>query len=173
MGDKTPLFKLPNAKGKIISIENLLNQGPVVISFNRGNWCPYNNLTLNTYHKIFPKIKNFGANLIAISPQIPYRPSDIESKNEFVFEVLYDAGNNVANLFTTIIKNGTEIINEAKKLGIYFYDFLDYNSKDIPVPAVFVIDKNGTIVFAKSENGNYRLRVQPQDILDALSYIAE
>jgi peroxiredoxin len=173
VGDKTPLFELPNAIGNTIAIKDLLNQGPVVITFYRGNWCPYCNLVLNTYQRILPEIKALGANLIAISPQTPDSSLDMKAKHDLGFEVLSDTKNSIAKQFTTIIKNSKEAINVAKNLGIYFYDYYDNNSRDIPVPAVFIIDKNGTIVFAKSENGDYRLRVEPQDILDALSYIAE
>ncbi|SHN15974.1 peroxiredoxin-like family protein [Flavobacterium xinjiangense] len=176
VGDKTPLFHLPNAVGDIISIENLLKQGPVVITFYRGNWCPYCNLVLNAYQRILPEIKTLGANLIAISPQNPVSSLYMQAKHDLGYEVLSDAENTIAKLFTTIIKSETEIINEAKKLGIDFYDFYDFydhNSKEIPVPAVFIINKNGTVVFAKCENGDYRLRVEPQDILDALLNIAE
>jgi peroxiredoxin len=73
--------------------------------------------------------------------------------------------------------NNTKKCVSLKITGVDFYDFYDFynfydhNSKAIPVLAVFIIDKNGTVVFAKSENGDYRLRVEPQDILDALSKI--
>jgi len=176
VGDKTPLFNLPNANGTIISIENLLKQGPLVITFYRGNWCPYCNLVLNAYQRIVPEIKAFGANLIAISPQNPVSSLYMQAKHDLGYEVLSDAENSIAKLFTTIVDSETEIINEAQKLGVDFYDFYDFynhDAKDIPVPAVFIIDKNGTVVFAKSENGDYRLRVEPQEILDALSNISK
>ena len=174
VGDKAPLFKLPNANGTIISIEDFIKKGPVVITFYRGNWCPYCNLVLNAYQRILPEIKAFGANLIAISPQNPVSALYMQAKHDLGYEVLSDSDNTIAKLFTTIINNETEIINEAQKLGVNFYDFYDFynhNSKEIPVPAVFIVDKNGIVVFAKSENGDYRLRVEPQDILDALSHL--
>lgn len=176
VGDKSPLFKLPNATGNIISMESLIKKGPIVITFYRGNWCPYCNLVLNAYQRIVPEIKAFGANLIAISPQNPVSSLYMQAKHDLSYDVLSDAENSVAKLFTTIIDSETEIINEAQKLGVDFYDFYDFynhDAKDIPVPAVFIIDTDGTVVFAKSENGDYRLRVEPKDILDALSNISK
>ena len=41
VGQKAPDFKLPNAEGKYISLKNHLEKGPVIITFYRGDWCPY------------------------------------------------------------------------------------------------------------------------------------
>jgi peroxiredoxin len=169
VGDKAPLFELPNALGNRVSLQKHLEKGPVVITFYRGNWCPYCNLVLNSYQRILPEIKALGANLIAISPQKPDSSLDMKEKHALEFEVLSDDKNGVAKQYTTIIKNALEAVDEAKKLGIDFYDFYDDKSRDIPVPAVFIIDTNGTIVYAKSEGGDYSLRIEPQDILDALA----
>ena len=168
VGDQSPLFQLPNAVNKIIALEDLLNAGPVVITFYRGNWCPYCNIILNAYQRILPDIKALGANLIAISSQNPDSSLDMQAKHNLEFEVLSDKDNLVAKQFTTIIKNSIEAVDEAQKLGVDFYSFYDDKSRDIPVPAVFVIDKNGTIIFAKTEGGDYRLRVEPAEILNAL-----
>jgi peroxiredoxin len=173
VGDKTPLFELPNALGNTVSLQNYLDKGPVVITFYRGNWCPYCNLVLNAYQRILPEIKALGANLIAISPQKPDSTLDMQEKQSLEFEVLSDDKNEVAKQFTTIIKNAIEAVDEAKKLGVDFYDFYNDDSRDIPVPALFVIDTNGSIVFAKSEGGDYSLRVEPQEILDALNAISK
>jgi peroxiredoxin len=171
VGDKAPLFDLSNALGNPVSLQKVFEKGPVVLTFYRGNWCPYCNLVLNSYQRILPEIKALGANLIAISPQKPDSSLDMKEKHALEFEVLSDDKNGVAKQYTTIIKNALEAVDEAKKLGIDFYDFYDDKSRDIPVPAVFIIDTNGTIVYAKSEGGDYSLRVEPQDILDALGYL--
>lgn len=170
-GEKSPLFELPNAIGKTVYLKHLLNEGPVVITFYRGNWCPYCNLVLNSYQRILPNIKALGANLVAISPQNPDSSLDMKAKHSLEFEVLSDKGNFVANQFTTIIKNSIKAVDEAKKLGVNFYDFYDDESREIPIPAVFIIDKEGTVVFAKSEGGDYSLRVEPEAILKALQQI--
>jgi peroxiredoxin len=173
VGDKAPLFELSNALGNPVSLQKVFEKGPVVLTFYRGNWCPYCNLVLNSYQRILPEIKALGANLIAISPQKPDSSLDMKEKHALEFEVLSDDKNEVAKQFTTIIKNAIEAVDEAKKLGVDFYDFYNDDSRDIPVPALFVIDTNGSIVFAKSEGGDYSLRVEPQEILDALNAISK
>jgi peroxiredoxin len=168
VGDQAPLFQLPNAINKIIALQDLLNEGPVVITFYRGNWCPYCNLVLNAYQRILPEIKALGANLVAISSQNPDSSLDMQAKHALEFEVLSDSGKQVAKQFTTIIQNAVEAVEEAQKLGVDFYSFYDDRSREIPVPAVFILDKNGKILFARSEGGDYRLRVEPSEILNAL-----
>lgn len=171
VGDKAPLFELPNALNEIISLQQLLNKGAVVITFYRGNWCPYCNLILNAYQRIIPEIKELGASLLAISSQNPDSSLSMKEKHALAFEVLSDKGNLVAKQFTTIIKNSEAAVDAAKKLGIDFYEFYDDRSREVPVPAVFIIDKDGTVVFARSEGGDYRSRVEPMEILDALKMV--
>ncbi|BAU51912.1 peroxiredoxin-like family protein [Mucilaginibacter gotjawali] len=168
VGDQAPLFQLPNAVNKIVALQDLLNEGPVVITFYRGNWCPYCNLVLNAYQRILPEIKALGANFMAISSQNPDSSLDMQTKHSLEFEVLSDSGNQVAKQFTTIIQNAVEAVDEAQKLGVDFYSFYDDQSREVPVPAVFILDKNGKVLFAKSEGGDYRLRVEPSEILNAL-----
>ena len=70
-GMKAPDFSLPNVNGETIQLSQLLAQGPVVLIFYRGGWCPYCNLALRSYQAILPEIKQAGATLVAVSPQTP------------------------------------------------------------------------------------------------------
>ena len=71
VGEQVPNFTLPNAIGKEVELQELLKAGSVVISFYRGQWCPYCNLELGTLQKYLPQIQKQGATLVAISPQTP------------------------------------------------------------------------------------------------------
>ncbi|NEQ15545.1 MAG: AhpC/TSA family protein, partial [Moorea sp. SIO3E2] len=71
VGDKSPNFTLPNAVGKLVELQDLLATGAVVISFYRGQWCPYCNLELRALQQFLPEIQKLGATLVAISPQTP------------------------------------------------------------------------------------------------------
>jgi peroxiredoxin len=167
-GDKAPLFSLPNAVGKTIDIKDVLQQGAVVLTFYRGVWCPYCNLQLKTYQQLLPEIRQAGANLIAVSPMTPDNSLHMMDTNELQFEVLSDVGNKVARQFTTVFKNPETSIQAMADLGYDFHSFYGDTSEELPVPATFVIARDRTILFAGSGGGDYRDRVEPRAILDAL-----
>jgi len=168
VGDKAPHFTLANASGKTIDLKDLLARGAVVLTFYRGTWCPYCNLQLKNYQRILPQIKEAGAQLVAVSPMTPDNSLNMQQTNALQFEVLSDVGNKVAKQFTTIIANPATSIQAMAELGYDFHAFYADKSGELPVPATFVIAKNGSITFAASEGGDYRLRVEAKDILNAL-----
>ncbi len=167
-GDKAPDFSLVNAIGEIIKLSDLLQKGKVVLTFYRGAWCPYCNLQLSQYQQILNAIKEKGASLIAISPQTPDASLSIKEKNELEFEVLSDNGNIVARQFTNVFKNGDAPIQAMTDLGYDYDGFYGDNSREIPVPAVFIINQDRTISFAKVEGGDYRNRVESSEIINSL-----
>jgi len=167
-GEKAALFSLPNAIGKTVNLDTLLQQGAVVLTFYRGTWCPYCNLQLKNYQQILPQIKQAGAKLIAVSPMTPDNSLGIKETNELEFEVLSDIGNKVARLYTTVFKNSDAPIQAMTELGYDFSSFYEDDSSELPVPATFVIAPDGTILLANSAGGDYRERTEPQVILDVL-----
>jgi len=167
-GDTVPDFTLVNAIGEFVNLFDLLQKGSVVLVFYRGNWCPYCNLQLNQYQQILEDIKMKGAFLIAISPQTPDASLSIKEKNELEYEVLSDNGNIVAHQFTRVFKNGDKPIQAMTDLGYDFDSFYGDDSREIPIPAIFIINQDRKIIFAKAEGGDYRNRVEPSEILKNL-----
>jgi peroxiredoxin len=168
IGDTAPEFSLPNAVGNKVSLSTLLKKNKVVLTFYRGTWCPYCNLQLNQYRQAVSEIEGLGAELIAISPQKPDESLNIEQKNELEFEVLSDKGNLVAKQFTTVFKYDNESIKTMTNLGYDFDAHYADDSREIPVPAAFIIEQDGSISFAKSEGGDYRNRVEVTAIINSL-----
>jgi peroxiredoxin len=168
-GNKAPDFSLSNAIGETVTLSEILKTDKVVLVFYRGSWCPYCNLQLSTYQQVLPEIKSLGGRLIAISPQTPDESLNIKEKNELEFEVLSDSGNTVARRYTTIFKNGDAPVNTMTELGFDFDAHYSDDSREIPVPAVFIIEQDGVISFAKAIGGDYRNRVEPAEIIEALS----
>ncbi|SHJ28236.1 peroxiredoxin-like family protein [Aquimarina spongiae] len=167
-GDKAPDFSLSNATLKTIKLSDVLKKGKVVLTFYRGSWCPYCNLQLSHYQNSLNEIHDLGAQLVAISPQTPDESLNIKEKNQLNFEVLSDNGNIVARKYTTVFTNADAPLQTMTALGFDFDAHYSDDSRELPVPAVFVIEKDATISFAKSLGGDYRNRVDVSEIINAL-----
>src|SRR5579859_3488461 len=98
-GARAPDFTLPDARGNVVSLSQLLMQGPVVISFYRGQWCPYCHLALRAYQQALPQLQLWGVSLVAISPQTPDHSLAMAEKLGLTFALLSDVGNRVARQF--------------------------------------------------------------------------
>lgn len=167
-GEMAPLFSLPNASGQPVALAELLKTGPVVLTFYRGVWCPYCNLELKLYQQILPDIREAGAQLVAVSPMTPDSSQQMKESNDLAFEVLSDVGGKVAGKYTTVFENPRSSVDAMAELGYDFFSFYADDTAALPVPATFVIARDGHIVYAGSAGGDYRQRVEPGDILDAL-----
>lgn len=169
IGDKAPNFLLKNAIGKEVQLTDLLKENKVVLTFYRGTWCPYCNLHLTQFQEVVFKLKSIGSTMLAVSPQNPDESLNMKEKNDLSFEVLSDPGNKVAKAYTSVVKSSNEYVDLVSNgAGKAFKDHYSDESNEVPVPAVFIIEKDATISFAKSEGGDYRKRVEVKKVLDAL-----
>ena len=167
-GDKAPDFTLPDATGHELRLQQELEKGPVVLTWYRGGWCPYCNIQLAAYQKILPQIEELGAQLIAVSPEIPDQSLSTKEKNELQFTVLSDQNLRVAAKYGLVF----QLTPEVEKLYAEFFDIKEYNGEEaatneLPLAATYVIDSNGSIVWSFLD-ADYTKRAEPQDIIDAL-----
>ncbi|KAL5335696.1 AhpC/TSA family-domain-containing protein [Aspergillus crustosus] len=95
-GQKLPAFTLQDATGTAISSGTLLEDGALLISFYRGEWCPFCNLELRALQKRLPEFKALGVKLVAVSPQLPDSSLSVAEKNALEYPVLSDVGNKFA-----------------------------------------------------------------------------
>ena len=169
VGDTAPNFTLLNAIGEGVTLYEVLKTHKVVLTFYRGTWCPYCNLVLNQYQSILPEITEAGAKLMAISPQTPDESLTMKEKNELQFEVLSDNGNIIAKQFTTVHAKPENSLKKMTELGYNYDSYYADEASELPIPATFVIEKDASVSFAKSEGGDYRNRVEPIEIMNALN----
>lgn len=167
-GDQINDFQLPDATGKMISIMDKLKDGPVILTFYRGGWCPYCNLELNAYQREFKEIQETGATLMAISPETPDASLSTKEKNELEFIVLSDEKNNVAKQFNLVFSMPDYLIEVYQQSGL---DVAGHNGNEdweLPKTATFVIDTSGKIVFAEV-NSDYTQRTEPSKVIEIAS----
>jgi len=169
IGRSVPDFTLPDAFGNEVSLKTLLAKGPVVVSFYRGEWCPFSNLELRALQEVLPEMEKLGATLIAISPERPDHGIIATEKNKLTFPVLSDFGNKVARQFGIVFQMGQELKEFSK--NVFKNDIAVRNGEDsyeLPVPATYVIDKAGVIRFAHVEVDYMTGRAEPEAVLVAL-----
>jgi len=167
-GDKIPSFQLNDANGKLVSSDTLLKQGPIVISFYRGGWCPYCNLELNALQKHIAEIKKANGTLVAISPELPDNSLTTIEKNKIAFPVLTDRNLQVAKQFGIAIQL-PEIIKDMTK-NVFGLDLTKINGADtfdLPIPATYVVDSDHIVRYAYV-NPNFMQRSEPTKIVEAL-----
>lgn len=169
VNDSAPDFSLPDAFGHQISLRTLLGKGPVVISFYRGEWCPFCNLELRALQQALPEITRLGAHLIAISPEKPDHGIVLTEKNKLAFPVLSDFSNAVARQFGIVFRVGDEVQDLSR--NVFRNDLALRNGEDsyeLPVPATFVIDERGVVRFAHVNVDYMTGRVEPEEVIAAL-----
>ena len=168
-GDRAPTIVLRNAKGETVDVGTLLKQGPVIVAFYRGGWCPYCNLELKALQEVLPGIAAAGASLVAISPEKPDDTLSTAEKNALTFEVLSDVGQKVGRAFGLVYEFTDELKSAYQGFGL---DIPARNGAPgewaLPVSATYVIDRDGLIIYAYTDV-DYRDRADPRDVLKVLT----
>jgi len=167
VGQAAPPFSLPSATGSVVSLDTLLAEGPIVLTFYRGAWCPFCDLQLRAYQAILPAILARGARLVAVSPQTPDNSLTTAEKRHLTFTVLSDLGNVVADRYGLTFTVDVAVRDAQAALGLDLEAYNGDASYRLPVTATYVIGRDGMIAFA-CVSGDYRERAEPSDILAAL-----
>jgi peroxiredoxin len=167
-GAQAPTFKLPDQDGKPVSSVELFSRGRSVLLFIRGRWCPFCVAQLEAMNEVAGQIRQASAELIAISPQKVHQCSLMRDQHHLTFQLLSDAGNDVARQFGLVYR-----VSEAQQ-KIYSRTFTNLpflngdSSWELPIPATFVIERNGCIAWA-SASADYTERPEPAEILRIVS----
>ncbi len=166
-GDKIPEITLPNATNKNVSINQLLSNKKVVLSFYRGGWCPYCNLELKALQQALPEFEKQDAVLVAISPETPDNSLSTSEKNELSFEVLSDANNQIAEKFNLMFTLPEDLVEVYQGFGIDLEKSNGSSNWQLPISATYVIDQNGTIIYDFIKE-DYKERADPEEIIKFL-----
>jgi peroxiredoxin len=162
-----PNFELEDQDGDMVCLRELLERGPVVLVFYRGKWCPHCNATLMRLQRELSKIEAKGASLVAISPMLPDGTQYLASKRSLQFLVCSDLGNSVAKSFKITFQVMPELREAFLKLGEDIPAHNGDETWEIPLPATFVIDQSGEIVWSFIDD-DPSIRADIDDIVAAI-----
>lgn len=171
-GERVPDFELPNGARKSLRLSTILRDGPVVLVFYRGAWCPYCNLHLSALQGRLDEVKRLGAQLVAVSPQTPDRSHLVVEKNELQFPVLSDVGNHVARALGLVFDFSDDLRSAYRGFGVDLRDFNGDESWTLPVPGTFIVNQDRTIAKVWADV-DYRTRAEPDEIVHTLQALRE
>ena len=163
-GAQVPDFTLPDALGNAVTLSHLLRQGPVVLSFYRGEWCPYCNLELRAYQRALPQLQELGASLVAISPQTPDHSLSTVEKQQLTFAVLSDVDNEVARKFGLVFTIEEAVRAPHRRIGANLPAFNGNDSWELPMPGTFLVDQWGAIRLAFVDP-DFKHRLDPSVVI--------
>ena len=155
-----------------VSLSSLLKKEPVVLSFYRGEWCPFCNLELRAYQQALPEMEALGAAFVAVSPEKPEFAQLLADKHKLTFPVLTDHENLIGRKYGLVYQMNSEVKAIALNFG---NDISKRNGSDkweLPVPGTFVIDTKGVVRFAHVDPNFMTGRANPEAVLDILTRLS-
>lgn len=167
-GQKAPSFELKDHNGQVVSSAEMLQRGLLVLCFFRGRWCPFCVGQLEAINLIAAQIQDAGASLVAVSPQTVQQSFFMADQHRLRFPLLSDGGNQLAHQFGLAYR-----VPEYQQ-SVYRRAFINLpfangdESWELPVPATYIIERHGTILYA-AVDPDYSERPEPTEILAALS----
>ncbi|MDX8407505.1 MAG: peroxiredoxin-like family protein [Mariprofundaceae bacterium] len=170
VGDVAPDFDLPELSGNRLSLSALLKDGPVVISFYRGAWCPYCNLEMQALQKALPDIEAAGGRLIAIAPETAEHAGETRDKGNLSFPLLQDRDNIVASAYGLVFTVPESLREVYQAFGIDLADSQGNDRFELPMPATYIVGTDGRVAHAFVDV-DYTQRMEPADIVKQLKDI--
>jgi len=170
-GDVAPFFSLRDAEGNVVSSADMLKRGPLVLSFYRGVWCPYCNMELQALEAAKPEFDKYGASLVAISPQTAPNSRKSVRQNKLSFPILSDVKGKVGAAFGLQFNLPDYLVELYKQLKNDLPTFNDDPSWTLPMPARYVIGRDGVILYSEV-NPDYTRRPEPEDMIPVLQRAA-
>jgi peroxiredoxin len=171
LGEVMPRFDLPNESGQLISLPSLLRSGPIVISINRGHWCPYCKLELRSLAAINDEVEQLGARVISIMPDSARFTDAYVARNDLPFPVLSDVDLGYSLSLGLIFWVGAQIQRLYKDVGIELEKYHGNQGYFLPMAARFVVGRDGKVK-ARRVNLEFRERMEPEAVIAVLRDLA-
>ena len=164
-GDMLPPYLLPDENGRLVSSAEAVAKGPLVVTFNRGNWCPFCWLELSALENHYAAIVANGGSVVSITPEVATFSRRLKKRLGLSFPVLTDMDNGYALELGLAIALTDDVRAVYDRAGIDLGTFLRSAVWFLPIPATLVIDRKGIIRHA-FVNEDFRLRFEP-DLIPA------
>lgn len=166
VGEKAPDFSLRDAADdRFVWLSEELSQGPVVLSFYRGQWCPYCNLELQGMQRHYQEMRDLGASVYFVGPETRDHAQMLLEKSGTEIPLLYDIDGSVMNDYRIAFSVPESLRPMYSRFGLP--DANPITGWTLPIPATFVIAQDGEVI-ARFVNADYSRRMEPAEIIAAL-----
>ncbi|MGH9563786.1 MAG: peroxiredoxin-like family protein [Terracidiphilus sp.] len=164
VGAEAPEFVLNGASGRPVRSADLLALGPLIVKFFRGRWCPYCVTELEAWRDLYPRVREAGLLLCAVSPQTSRQSDFMVGQHSLPFPVLSDAGCAVAEQFGLAYTISDSLRDYYRSILVNIPFINGDNSWRLILPATFVISQAGRVAHAQAHS-DHRVRPEPEEVL--------
>jgi len=166
-GDQAPSGALRDPNSATVQLDDLYADGPTVMIFYRGGWCPFCNRDLKNWQQALPEFKDAGAQIVAVSMESAEHALETTEDNNLDYTVLVDETGDVVKAFRLGFKLDDSTKERYKGFGIDLANINANGKWQLPAPAVYVVDTNGVIRYAAAD-WDYRERDGYEDALETV-----
>jgi peroxiredoxin len=167
VGDKAPDATLTAPDGTTAKLSDFIKEGPIVVVFYRGGWCPFCVKHLSAWRSAAADVKAAGGTLVAITPERPQGTADTIKKNDLGYRVFSDTNLDAAKGFKLLFELDEETQRKYRGYGIDLSIRNAAKAWSLPHPGTFVVDKSGTVRYAAADK-DYSKRTDPSAAVAAL-----
>ena len=165
-GDPMPGFMAPMIDSRLVSSLELLRSGPLVISFFRGAWCTFCVEELRALDAALPQFAARSVGVVAISSETSEPARRLQS--ELSIPLLSDVDYAIGLLFGVIFVVPPFMRAHLEARGINLSELHGSRTWMLPIPATYVIDRNGAVA-AAFVDPDFTCRTDPGDILEVIA----
>ena len=165
-GEPMPGFVLPDENGDRVSLDDLLDEGPVAITFHRGHWCPYCRININALAQAQKELAKGEGQIFGIMPDLQKFVAELKKQSNVPFPILSDMDNGYALSLNLTIWVGAELQRMLQD-RVNIPAFQGNSSWMLPIPATFVVSRDG-LIRARFIDPDYRKRMTITGMLAAM-----
>ncbi|MBB3206809.1 peroxiredoxin [Rhodopirellula rubra] len=166
VGDKAIDAELSGWDGSNVKLSELWKEGPVVLMWYRGGWCPYCNIQLRAMQQKLAAIEGAGARLVVLTPELPEKAKETAESNDLSMVALHDRDSELAKKYGLLFQLPESIV-PAYRDRIQLGDYSGNDRMELPLSATYVIDTSGIITYAFLD-ADYKKRAEPSEVLKAV-----
>jgi peroxiredoxin len=164
VGTTAPDAGLRDLDGNDVTLHAIVAEKPTVLIFYRGSWCPYCNLHLSDLVKVEEELRSLGYQIVAISPDRPEELNKMTAADHLNYRLFSDPQAEAMKKFGVAyqVDNNT-VTNYKRKFNVDLESSSGQTHHIRPVPAVFIVDRGGKIVFVHADQ-DYKVRMKGAEV---------